>query len=118
MSSEADEVTMVANPYRAALVAARQRATSPADGIATALDAAHRAMESGCWLSTTATTFGSDLGTHRTTLGNVQTNSMQRFDEAIGGQPEEVDSTVRPSEFQVGAWIDGNWVEFGPFINK
>ncbi len=27
-------------------------------------------------------------------------------------------STVRPSEFQVGAWIDGNWVEFGPFINK
>ena len=27
-------------------------------------------------------------------------------------------STARPSEFQVGAWIDGNWVELGLFINK
>lgn len=27
-------------------------------------------------------------------------------------------STIRPSEFQVGAWIDDVWVEFGPFINK
>lgn len=25
---------------------------------------------------------------------------------------------IRPSEFEVGAWIDGDWIEFGPFINK
>ena len=24
----------------------------------------------------------------------------------------------RPSEFAVGAWVDGKWREFGPFINK
>lgn len=27
-------------------------------------------------------------------------------------------ATTRPERFEVGAWIDGEWYEFGPFINK
>lgn len=51
----------------------------------------------------------------RTLRGALDSGSSVKLEMEVIYPPG---STVRPSEFQVGAWIDGNWVEFGPFINK
>lgn len=93
MSGE-DEVTMVPNPYRRALEAARGRAAPRAGEIKRALDAAHRAFAAGCWVSTTADDFGAALAARRTSLAAVRDDVLAELDGAIAGQPEMVESTA------------------------
>lgn len=92
MSGGEEGPIMVPNPYKDALESARGRALGPAGEISRALDSAHRALSGGCWQSTTATGFGADLSGHRTTLGTVRDNAIGEFDDAIAGQPEQVES--------------------------
>lgn len=88
-----DEVTMVNNNYRSALVRARSTAVPRAREIKEALDKANTAFSAGCWLSTTADDFGAALATHRSSLTTVRDNAIGEFDDAIAGQPELVEST-------------------------
>lgn len=88
-----DEVTMVPNSYRSAIGRARTTAAPPAQEVKEALDKAHRAVEGGCWLSTTADDFGVALAEHRRTLTRVRDEALAEFDDAVARQPELVEST-------------------------
>ena len=87
MSEEAVEVP---NPYRAAIVSARDRARPVAADLDDDLRAAMRAMEAGAWVSTLADAFHTDLTGHAAALGRAADGAMSTFDDAVAGQPERV----------------------------
>ncbi|HET6166616.1 MAG TPA: hypothetical protein VFE07_07285 [Marmoricola sp.] len=94
----------VPNPYLAAIKANRASSVEPSHTLATALDKAVTAMESGAWVGGKADAFHSALTGHRTTARNAGPRSLQEFDDAISGQPEMVDA----NSWQV------HWHNLGP----
>jgi hypothetical protein len=86
----ADDPVMLPNPYLAAIRAARQQATGPAQQLADGLKAVDGAMQANCWQSTVADQFYAELAEQRTTLSRCQTRALEEFDHAISGQPEKV----------------------------
>lgn len=94
----------VPNPYLAAIRHNRASSVGPSHVLATALDNAVTAMESGAWIGGTADSFHAVLTSHRTTAKNAGPRALQEFDEAIAGQPELVDA----NSWQV------HWHNLGP----
>jgi hypothetical protein len=87
---EADEPTMLANPYLAAIRSAKQQAVAPAQSLADGLKAVDGAMQANCWQSSMADRFYAELSQQRTTLSKCQTNALDEFDDAISNQPAKV----------------------------
>ncbi len=94
----------VANPYRAAIVAAKQRSADPAEVLGTALDQAVTAMEAGAWIGGTADGFASSLTGWRSTARRAGSAALEEFDDAVAGQPERV---------EVNSW-QVHWRNLGP----
>ncbi len=95
MGEEDEAPEMVANPYRAAMVNRRASARPHANALRDRLDAVVTAMQADAWVSTTATSFETDLTGHRTMLESAASGSITEFDTAIAGQPVQVEE---------GAW--------------
>lgn len=94
----------VPNPYLAAIRQNRVSSVDPAHTLATALDKAVTALESGAWVGGRADSFHGALTAHRTTAKNAGPRSLQEFDDAAAGQPEMVDA----NSWQV------HWHNLGP----
>jgi hypothetical protein len=82
----------VPNPYLAAIRQSRAASVEPTHTLATALDKAVTAMESGAWVGGRADSFHAALTDHRATARNAGPRCLQEFDDAAGGQPETVDA--------------------------
>lgn len=94
----------VPNPYLATIRANRASSVGPSHTLATALDKAVTAMESGAWIGGTADSFHAVLSSHRSTAKKAGPQSLQEFDDAIAGQPEMVEA----NSWQV------HWHNLGP----
>ena len=94
----------VPNPYLAAIRENRRLSVDPAHSLATALDKAITAMESGAWVGGRADSFHAGLTGHRTTAKNAGPRSLQEFDDAASQQPEHVEA----NSWQV------HWHNLGP----
>jgi hypothetical protein len=90
MAGEDDEPMMLANPYLAAIRAAREQAVGPAKGLADGLKSVDTAMQANCWQSRLADQFYAEMSQQRTVLSNCQTNALDEFDDAIRNQPAQV----------------------------
>lgn len=94
----------VPNPYLAAIRESRRLSVEPAQTLATALDKAVGAMESGAWVGGRADSFHATLTGHRTAARSAGPRSLREFDDAARQQPELVDA----SSWQV------HWHNLGP----
>lgn len=88
-----DDVVLVANPYRAELVAQKAASGSVADRLRQVLDKAITAFEAGAWVGPTGgasdqayTQLTDDRDQARSTADAVE----DEFDYAIAGQPQQV----------------------------
>ena len=88
-----DAQPQVPNPYRAAIVSARERSEAPAQTLRTAMDKAVTAMEAGAWSGGTADTFFASLDGWRTTGRQAAAAAIQELTDAIADQPEKVDAS-------------------------
>lgn len=85
-----DEVTMVANPYRAAVARARSSSVAPADRLEDVLSRARRAMDAGAWTGSGADAFSAELDGHRETARSAGPAALAAFDAALARLPETV----------------------------
>ena len=94
----------VPNPYLAAIRHNRASSVEPAGVLATALDKAVTAMESGAWIGGRADSFHAALTGYQASAKRAGTASLQEFDDAAAAQPETVDA----NSWQV------HWHNLGP----
>lgn len=90
MGDADDEVVMVNNSYRSAIVQARGTAVGPAGRLETAFSAAARALEAGAWTGSGGDAFAADLTGHRSTLTAAGPDALQTFDEALDREDPQV----------------------------
>lgn len=92
MAGDDDEVTMVANPYRAAVQRARQSSLAPAGRLAQALRQARTAMDNGAWIGGRADAFAAELDGHRGVVTGAGPEALAEFDAALARLPQIVES--------------------------
>ncbi|RLV48176.1 hypothetical protein D9V37_19080 [Nocardioides mangrovicus] len=93
--SDADKVP---NQYLAVLKSARPQADDRGATLRSALNKASVALESGAWLSTTATQFGATLGDQRSALQPVGDRERDLIDAEVQIQAKE--PTVPPDDYR------------------
>lgn len=87
------DVQMVPNNYLRSLRAARRASVTPAASLEDMLGGAETAMENGAWVGGEGDNFASELAGHRAAIREAGPSALETFDDAIGRQPEQVEST-------------------------